>query len=250
MAVLALVVFAVISQRQRPVKSVDFKMIYPSKDTLVTKENLYKDVCQKLGTPEGVEIKNIDISAIEKVIEKNPFVADAEAFTTLRGDLVIKAIQRHPIVRISVRGERDFFLDDKGFSFFASKIQTPHVLVANGYIQSIQKRWKVPFSLESLKTDNDFQKTGIANIYKLALFIEKNPFLKAQIDQVYLNNDGEFELIPKIGEQVILLGNTENLDEKFKKLVALYQNGFSNLGWSLYSKINLKYKDQVVCVKK
>jgi len=64
-----------------------------------------------------------------------------------------------------------------------------------------------------------------------------------------LNQSGEIELIPKIGDQIILLGDTTQISEKLEKLKIFYTMGNRNEAWASYRVINLKYQDQVVCKK-
>ena len=60
----------------------------------------------------------------------------------------------------------------------------------------------------------------------------------------------EIAMQVKVGDQVIELGDTTNLENKFADLLAFYRNGMPRAGWDAYSKISLKFKDQVVCTKK
>jgi cell division protein FtsQ len=89
----------------------------------------------------------------------------------------------------------------------------------------------------------------IYDVFRLAEFITEDDFWNAQFEQIYVTNNYEFELIPRVGSHIIELGKVENLDEKFENLKILYNRGFNNLGWNQYEKISLKYKNQVVCTK-
>ena len=71
-----------------------------------------------------------------------------------------------------------------------------------------------------------------------------------QIEQIYVNENTDIELVPKTGEHEIVLGDVNDLKDKFNKLMIFYLKGLNNLGWDVYKKINLKYKNQVVCSKK
>jgi len=84
----------------------------------------------------------------------------------------------------------------------------------------------------------------------LASKLYYDTILTYQIDQIYIQNQNEFELYPKIGDYKIEIGNLENLDTKFTKLKYLYKEAFTRIGWDNYSKINLNYRDQVICTKK
>ena len=74
-------------------------------------------------------------------------------------------------------------------------------------------------------------------------------FLKAQIEQVYVDKTGEFELFPRVGNHIIVFGNAEDIDKKFERLLIFYRNGLSKTGWNKYNVINIKYENQVVCSK-
>ena len=68
--------------------------------------------------------------------------------------------------------------------------------------------------------------------------------------QLHINENKEIELIPRVGNHIILLGSDEGLEAKFEKLMLFYQKGVQQIGWNQYSTINLKYKDQLVCLKR
>ena len=74
-------------------------------------------------------------------------------------------------------------------------------------------------------------------------------FLKVLVDEIYVDKSGDFELVPKIGNQLIIFGKPENLEEKFKKLLVFYRQGLNKTGWNKYNVINIKYRNQVVCSK-
>ena len=74
-------------------------------------------------------------------------------------------------------------------------------------------------------------------------------YLKALIEQIYVEKNGEFQLIPKFNDQVIIFGTTENIKDKFARLLIFYKQGLSITGWNRYNMINIKYKNQVVCSK-
>ena len=84
------------------------------------------------------------------------------------------------------------------------------------------------------------------NINNLAQIIMAQTFLMGMIEQVDIAAGNSFEIIPKIGKQVIEFGDANNAGEKFNKLKLFYKNIMLKAGWNRYSNINLQYKDQVV----
>jgi len=53
-----------------------------------------------------------------------------------------------------------------------------------------------------------------------------------------------------VGAHIIEFGDINAHEEKFDKLYALYSQGLKREGWNKYIRINLKYKEQVVCTKR
>ena len=90
----------------------------------------------------------------------------------------------------------------------------------------------------------------LEQIYQLARTIDSDEFWKAQIVQIYVNEEMDIELIARVGQHKIILGDIEDLDIKLKKLKMFYDKGLSKTGWNEYSIINLKFKDQIVCTKR
>jgi cell division protein FtsQ len=99
--------------------------------------------------------------------------------------------------------------------------------------------------------DRIFQeKEGLLyEIYELGLVINKDKFLRAQLDQIYIDKKLEADLIPKIGDQEIKFGTLDDIDEKLENLIAFYKNGISYKGWKTYSTIDLRFDRQVICGK-
>jgi len=85
------------------------------------------------------------------------------------------------------------------------------------------------------------------DLYYLSDVIIKDEFLKKQIVQIDINKDSELLMLTQIGEQVEF-GQIKEVGEKFKKLKLYYEKGNSQN--QEYKALNLKYKNQIVCIKK
>ena len=53
-----------------------------------------------------------------------------------------------------------------------------------------------------------------------------------------------------LGDQVIRLGDADNLDEKFTKLKSFYKQVWAKTGFEKYEMIDVQYDGQVVAVKR
>lgn len=204
---------------------------------------------------KGIQIKNIqkkkiNTALIEEIVSKMPEVESVKTFTQLDGNWTIKLKIRRPIARIFTRKGKSFYLDDKGKIMPLSPIYTARVIPINGYISlnaSELKHQKV-INNDSLKSIS-----RLLQAYKISLYVCDNPFLYALISQIYVKQNGDFVIIPRVGGQKIIFGKVKNdtiVKQRFDKLKTFYREAMPIVGWRTYDKINLKYKQQIVCTKK
>ncbi len=204
----------------------------------------------KFGTLEGKSLASINISLLEKIINTYPFISDAEVFSTVDGKLNIEVKQRVPVVRIINFNNESFYIDKDGIYMPPSEKFTARVPVANGYIFDKESERKVRVYSDKESTDTAIHKLKIEQLFHIASYTNQNDFWNATVQQFYVNADGDIEMIPRVGNHTVVLGDDQFLEEKFNKLYVFYREGLSKKGWDKYSRINLKYKDQVVCTKK
>ncbi|HET8962944.1 MAG TPA: hypothetical protein VFM99_03555 [Chitinophagales bacterium] len=183
-------------------------------------------------------IKYVDLSEMEFAIEQNPFVAKADLFIDMQGNLHVAITQKQPIARIINKNGVNYYIDKEGKKFPVSNKFTSRVIVINGNIN------------EDLKNPELLTTPEMQNAFSLVNFIHKNDLWNAQIEQIYVNTLGEFELVPKLGDHIIQFGSADNMKNKFDKLEVFYKKGLSYVGWEKYSTINLMYDSLVVCTKK
>lgn len=231
--------------RSSSYRSFRIEVLNPSPQALITLDEIHSLVKRNFGEIEGAPISGIDLNDLEKTIDKNPYISSCEVFQTIGGGLVMKVRVRSPLVRIIDQDGDQFYLDQNGWAMPLNPAHPSLVPVANGYITdkfvSLEKSEKPLSSFPN--------PTVIQQIYLVAFHVSRDPFLSSFIDQIYINEKLEMELVPKIGAQTILFGNSENAQEKLENLKAFYQKVMSKMDWTVYKSINLKYKNQVVCSK-
>ncbi len=241
--------FAEVEQYSRPCRQVVITVDYGAADVLITKREVDSIVLKTAGMLKGKPLGYINTASIEAVIRKHSYVAGVKVFENNEGNLYIQVRQREPLLRIINRKYESFYLDESGSLLPVSPNFSARVLVANGIIDdSYMKNPNYRVNILGI-ADSVYYDSLMTNLYKLTMYITHDKFLKAQIGQVYVNEGGEFELIPRVGNHVILLGRAVDLDDKFRKLFAFYKFGLNKIGWNKYNIINIKYKNQVVCSK-
>ncbi|MEO8150544.1 MAG: hypothetical protein ABI723_23130 [Bacteroidia bacterium] len=199
--------------------------------------------------PLGKPINEINTALLETIINTNPFVANAEVFSTLNGKLNIRVKQRTPIIRIINTEGENFYIDDEGYLMPVSDKYTPNVIVASGVINERYTRRRIK-EQAFIANDTANKKLIIEQLYAIAEYLQRDSVANALFTQVYVNENNEIELISRIGDQNILIGDAGDLEKKIEKLLVFYRKGLNKTGWTQYSTINLEFENQVVCTKK
>ena len=225
------------------------RISYGKADVLVTEGDIYTVVKTTGNLLKKQRLGSIDFERIEREIRRQSYVANAQVYMTLDGVVEIDVVQRQPILRIFNEKGESFYLDGLGNLLPLNPAFSARVLVATGFIRELFSK-KVCYLTDSVRTKDSMEYRSVMNnLYKLSAFITKDKFLKAQIEQIYVDPNGEFELIPRVGTHTILMGRADNLEDKFERLFVFYRMGLSKTGWSRYNIINIKFKNQVVCSK-
>lgn len=181
---------------------------------------------------------------IEKVLDKNPYIDKVDSYFTLDGKLLINIKEKEPIIRIYDSGKEGFYIDDNGEIFPVSRQFAPRIIIANGHIKD-----KVTDHNSNI-SDSIYHNTVLLELFRLTQLINQNELLKVQINQIYVNSKGEFDLIPELGNHLVQFGTMDNADVKLRNLDAYYRKYLKTHNWDNYETINLTYKDQIVCTKK
>lgn len=185
-------------------------------------------------------VSTLNVPELEAVLNSHAAIAKAEVYITIDGKFNVKIKQRKPIIRIIDKYNDSYYIDTEGRFMPLSDKYTAKVLVANG-------NFREPYHPDYMNKDSSI----VADLFKLARYITADEFWKAQVEQIYVNADKEIELVPRVGNHRIILGDVSLLDEKFKKLLIFYKQALNPTGWwNNYSVINLKFKNQVVCTKR
>ena len=245
-----IIVLVFVSGRHNEIlcSSVDIEIVDNSNNRFVTDEDISDILRQKLGIDRLFPINSLNISEFKEQLLEHPAIAKTEISriihktdSTINGEIKIQIEQRIPILRIFTNNNESFYIDENGRLMPTFNSYSARVLVASGNIDSLLTNDDTLHLLNNQK---------YKDIFQLAQFINGDKFWKPQIVQLYVNENNEFELIPRVGAHRIYLGDISNYKKKFKKLKTVYKKGFRHLGWTKYKSINLKFKNQVVCERK
>lgn len=201
------------------------------------RQRLIKNKLYPLDKP----MKYINGRQIESMLKSSAFVKTAECYKTQDHQVFITLTQRMPVVRIkSINGD-DYYIDDHDQVMPNTKY-TSDLIVATGHIN----RW--------------FAKHYIA---QLSQQLMGDDFWKNQIEQINVLPDRGIELVPRVGNHIVYLGQLPETNhaaernqliadfvaKKMDRLEKFYKYGLSQAGWNKYSYISLEFDNQIICKK-
>ena len=186
----------------------------------------------------GSKQKNIQLATLEKRIRTNKLIKDCQVYHDLAGNLVVDIEQEKPLARwISTsqseewRKSSGFYINEEGDYIPLSDRYSARVLmVAGPFFQNRQ----------NLRSEQGQE------ILDMIKYVQGDPFWQAQVTQMSVSKTGEIDLLTALGNQRIEFGKAENIQAKLTKLRIFYQKVMAS-DWSRYTRISLKYHDQIVC---
>jgi cell division protein FtsQ len=246
--VLVLLGFAAESNRSMPVKSFQVSFVNDHGNRFVDSASVIRHVYSRLEPLPGQKIRDVSLRKIEKLINELYYVEHSQVYSTIDGAIIARISQREPIARVINSHNESFYIDRNGKLMKTTPRYSARVVVVSGYIPS---RYSPTVDLSLAMNDKSSSRSDktLCELFDLINYIEKDRFLNAWIDQIYITRSGGFELIPKNGSHVVEFGDISDMEQKFNKLIMFYKNGLTNMGWNNYRRINLKFKNQIVCSK-
>ncbi len=178
---------------------------------------------------------NIDLKSIERRILSNKYVKEAQAYANLRGQVFVDISLNIPIARFMLDGKKDFYICESGTIMPTSDKYTSRVLLLSGeYLNHMPEG--------NIRNDSSYHQ-----VFELVKYISQDEFWKAQIAQLDIDQNGYVTLFPQVTKQYIEFGKPVDIEKKFLKLKIFYKKILPYKGWNHYTKVNIEYKDQIVC---
>ena len=149
--------------------------------------------------------------------------------------------QRMPIVRIKSINNEDYYVDDH-YQIMPNTNYTSDIIIATGNINKWYAQKYISLVSKTLMTNN---------------------LWRNQIEQINVLPNRGIELVPRVGNHIIYIGNLPEsniiskrekdveafINKKMDRLEKFYKYGLSQAGWNKYSYINIEFDNQIICKK-
>jgi cell division protein FtsQ len=234
----AMVLLGAAMQKKNQKKCTDIKIeITGVNRQLFIDEKDVLEILNAAGPVTGNRIASLNLRQMEAVVERNPWVRNAEMFLDNNQVLQVRLEERQPIARVFTLDGNSFYLDSGAMRLPLSEKITARVPAFTGF----------PSERDKLSKPDSLLLKDIVGIGK---YILADSFWMAQVAQIAITPQAGFELVPVIGDHIVVMGNADNFDKKFKRLYAFYRQAWLQNGINTYEKLDVQYNNQVVAVKK
>lgn len=191
----------------------------------------------------GVPLVDLDLMAIHRVIEAQPYVAGVRTHATMRGDVHVFVRQYLPMVRVVSETGYDFYADTLGHIIPTSGHAPHDVPLVTGrlYFSFLPEFFG---TLAPKKAGSDV--AYLKNLINFVQFIETDLFLKGLVAQVYVLPDRSVELWGRTSGQVIEVGGLDDWQEKLHKMADFFRSAPRDVALGRPCRLVIKYRDQII----
>lgn len=201
----------------------------------VDEVQIKKELLGDMKSVTHLALNTVNTAAMEQKIKDIPWVANAQIYVDNNRKLHVNVTQRIPVARIFEEGGKSYYIDGTLSIMPTCDRYVYYTTIVTG----------VPPIVDN-KLNDSANKSLMAQITYLVKRIERDSFWNAQVSQIVMSSDRSFEIVPVLGDQRIILGDTSRLDEKLDNLFAFYKKILTRVGWDKYQVLDLRYKGQVV----
>jgi len=237
--IIAAGVFTAHMHKTRSCKSIIVIYDHNPGDTLIAPAEVIKLALKDTDSIIGKAIRDIDLESIRYNIVQSPFISDADISFGLSGVLKIYIEQEIIIARIINTAGRQFYITQSGYYFPTGKVSV-RVPVFTGYISPLT---------EDLMYIRDLDTPVYTDIYLFAKALSQHVFMNALSEQIYVNRDKKFEVVPNIGIKNIVVGDSKNLIERFDNLQLFYEQKLPFVERTTYNELNISFDNQIIAKK-
>jgi len=237
-ATVFLLVAAIKTKPAKHCKGIQISIDGVSNNFFVDKKDILNAITALENTnPVGKPVGNFNLMQLETELENNVWIKSAQLFFDNNDILQVNVLEREPVARVFTTSGSTFYIDDELAILPLSEKFSARLPVFTGFPSDKKVLAKADSSL-------------LMNIKTLSMAIQKDSFSMAMIEQVDITAQRFFEMIPKIGNQLIVFGDADDAATKLIKLKMFYKEVMVKAGWNTYSVINVQYKNQVVAKRK
>lgn len=200
-----------------------------------------KDITRLITTATGADLKGrklteINLRQLEELLKDNVWIRNAEMWFDIRNVLHVAVDEREPVARIFTKTNNSFYIDSNEKRMPLSDKMSARVPVFTNFPEN--KMWTAKDSIL------------LYDVKKTAVYIMSDSFWMSQAAQIDITPEGNFEMIPEVGNHLVKLGNGLDIEKKFARLMIFYKQVLNKTGFDSYPILDVQYAGQIIATKK
>jgi cell division protein FtsQ len=247
--VVVMMSFANATHEVKMCRGITCRIDYGGIQPLISGTDLIADINRKFGKPQSKTIGETDIAGIASFVKNNPYLENTDVLLTVEGEILVKAEQCKPVLRYFTPEGQQHYIASDGRIMPVNPAFPFKIIIATGHIDSPLKNGKNIFSIPDTNRVLKERLKSLYDLHHIAGIITADSTLNSLIEQLYITNSGKIQLVTKAGSHIVNLGDSTDAAEKLENLKYFYKYGLVKTGWNKYGKLNLEYKNQIVCTK-
>lgn len=236
-ALIVLFVVAWKAKEEKKYNSIQIELVGENTAALFMDEKEILQIIHEQGVKEGQAIGELNLNTLEKYLETIRWIKQVELFLDNAQVLQVKIEQRIPIARIFTASGNSFYIDKEGLQLPLKQLTVLRLPVFTNF-PSDQEKLSKPDSLL------------LNDILHFTQAVATDSFFMAQTAQVNIATNGDFELVPSVGDHLVLIGSVENLEDKLNRLYTFYKKVWVQSGLNAYQVIDCRFDNQIIALKK
>ena len=234
---IVLFVIAWKAKEEKKCSSIQIELVGENTAALFMDEKEILQIIHEQGVKEGQAIGKLNLNTLEKYLKTIRWVKHVELFLDNAQVLQVKIEQRIPIARIFTASGNSFYIDKEGLQLPLKQLIVLRLPVFTNF----------PTDRQILSKPDSLLLNDILHFTKA---VQNDSFFMAQTAQVNIAVNGDFELVPSVGDHIVLIGSVENIEDKLNRLYTFYKKVWVQSGLNAYQVIDCRFDNQIVALKK
>ena len=237
MTVVVLIGFTEVSVSDILCNKIEISIHNADDNHFVSELDILQAIEKESPNPVGLSFSEINLKSMERIVLLNKYIESCDIFKDIKGVLYVRTYLRRPVARIVQKNGPGAYITAKGEIIPLSDQYSARAMIISG-----------DYAKYLLSTDFEgFSKHK--SFLDMINFIRADPFWSAQIAQLDINKWGNITMLPQVTRQQVDFGSAEGYEEKFKKLTLFYKEILPRQGWNAYTRVNVKYDNQIIAEK-
>lgn len=212
----------------RKCERVDVIINDSTKLQFVTEQEILREINNFPSRATSLKIADLNTDSLERLLSQVDKIEKVSCVTLTDNTMRIIIDPLCPVARVF----------DGDLSYYINR---------DGKRMSATERYHLDVPVIAGRFDHRFRG---ADLLPLVDYIEGNQVWRSLITMIKVDSPHDVILIPSIRGHVINIGDVDNLEDKFYRILRAYKEVLPVKGWDFYDTISVKWNGQIVATKR